>query len=166
MESWADTLIIQYEEGRKELHRMKEDLGDSDLDQLDRSQINSMISSMSYSIDWMKIGREPGTVRGIDRRSVYQRRVLMDMDLYPSLDIEPEQVEISNEDKKAMVSILMDLSLRERQCFILHNAYRMSMAEIAGEIGVSKSSVQKYINRANEKIKKKIVSYDCHTVAN
>lgn len=166
MENWADTLIIQYEEGRKELHRMKEALGDSDFDIYDKKQLNSMISSMTYSIDWMKIGREPGTVRGIDRRSVYQRRVLMDMDLYPSLDIEPEQVEISNEDKKAMVNILMDLSLRERQCFILHNAYRMSMAEIAGEIGVSKSSVQKYINRANEKIKKKIVSYDCHTIAN
>ena len=167
MENWVDSLLIEYEDGRKKLREMINNLNPNSIeDAQDRKQINSMIRDISYSIDWLKIGREPGTLRGIDRRSVYQRRVLMDMDLYPSLEIEPEQAEISKEDKQAMVNILMDLSLRERQCYILHNAYKMSMSEIAGEIGVSKSSVQKYINRAGEKIKKKIVSYDCHTVAN
>ncbi|MBN6206369.1 sigma-70 family RNA polymerase sigma factor [Ralstonia pickettii] len=187
LESWADKLLLEYGEGRKDLSETKSDLN-NDIDYLvggkepheidletkelinvkkeDIKQISSMIRDMTFSMNWMKIGREPGKLRGIDRRSVYQRRVIMDMDLYPSLDIEPEQEELTNEDKSAIVDVLIDLSVRERQCYILHNAYRMSMADIGKEIGVSKSSVQKYIVRAKEKVNKKIVSYDCHTVAN
>lgn len=187
LENWADKLLLEYEEGRRGLSGMKNGLND-DIDYLigdkepheidletrelielkkqDKSQISSMVRDMTFSMNWMKIGREPGKLRGIDRRSIYQRRVIMDMDLYPSLDIEPEQEELSNEDKSAIVDVLIDLSVRERQCYVLHNAYGMSMAVIGKEIGVSKSSVQKYIVRANDKINKKIVSYDCHTVAN
>lgn|SRR5690625_2631777 len=164
MENWADTLIIQYEEGRKELHRMKEALGDSDLDKLDRSQINSMISSMSYSIDWMKLGRRPGNMRGIDKRNAYQRRALVDIETLPSLEIEPEERILTEEEKKTLFDMLIDLSHRERQCYLLHFAQGMSMQEVANELGITKSSVQKFINRAKSKIeRKKSLSYECHT---
>ncbi|MGM8212622.1 sigma factor-like helix-turn-helix DNA-binding protein [Virgibacillus sp. W0430] len=162
---WADKLIGEYEQGRRDLRHMLSELGDSIEDKQDKKQINSMTRDMSYSIDWLKIGKEPGSLRGLDRRSIYQRRVLMDMDLFPSLEIEPKQ-HVSEEQKQAIIDILVVLSVRERQCFILHNAYEMSMAHIGEELNISKSSVQTFINRANEKINKKILSYDCHTVAN
>jgi len=163
---WADHLINEYEQGRKVLVDMGNELSDSEIDRLDKTKINSMVRDMSFVIDWLKVGRQPGTLRGIDRRSAYQRRVLMDMDLFPSLEIEPEHQEISNKDKKAVIDILVDLSVRERQCYVLHNAYEMSMADIADELGISKSAVQTFLARANRKVNNKIVSYDCHTVAN
>lgn len=152
MGNWADTLIIQYEEGRKELHRMKEALGDSDFDIYDKKQLNSMISSMTYVLDWLKNGREPNTLRGIDKNRPYQRNSIANMDIFASLDIYPEERKLSEEEKEAVVSFLMKLSPRERQCFILHHAYMMSYSEIAAQLGVGRSTVQKYIERAKSKI--------------
>ncbi|MBW8350767.1 sigma-70 family RNA polymerase sigma factor [Bacillus sp. IITD106] len=157
---WADKLIIQYEEGRKELGRMKKRLGHTEEDRMDKRQINGMINDMSFAIDWMKTGRRPGNRRGVDKRSVYQRTVLVDMDLMPSLDIQPEPRELEREEKQALVNMLIDLSHRERQCYLLHMAQGWSMQEIADELGIKKPSVQKFIERAKNKLKRKI---SCHT---
>ena len=159
--NWVDSLTEQYEQGRRGLNHMKNELGDSLEDMQDKRQINSMINDMSFSIDWMKKGRRPGNLRGIDRRSAYQRRVLMDMDLFPSLDIEPEQRTLSESEKSAIREILIDLSHRERQCYLLHMAQGWSMQEIAEELNIKKSSVQKFIERAKNKIKMKV---SCHTI--
>ena len=150
--NWADRLIHEYEDGRKELRKMKNRLGDSELDRLDKTQINSMIDDMSYAIDWMKTGRRPGNLRGIDKRSAYQRRVLLDMDLFPSWDLEPKRKELTEEQKNAIVNILLCLSHRERQCYLLHMAEGWSLQEIADELNISKSTVQKYLERAKNKI--------------
>ncbi|RFA37048.1 Fis family transcriptional regulator [Virgibacillus dokdonensis] len=161
IENWADKLITEYETGRKQLRQMKRKLNLELLkDKQDEKQINSMISDMSFSIEWMKLGRRPGNMRGIDKRSAYQRRALIDMDLFPSLDIEPEEKEISEEQKHLLVNILMDLSHRERQCYLLHMAQGYSMREVAEELNISKASVQKFIERAKSKINRKL---SCHT---
>ncbi|GIN71148.1 hypothetical protein J14TS2_16230 [Bacillus sp. J14TS2] len=157
---WADKMIIQYEGGRRELGRMKQNLGDSDLDRQDKKHINSMISDMSFALDWMKTGRRPGNLRGIDRRSVYQRTALVDMELMPSLDITPEPRDLENDEKQALMNILIDLSHRERQCYLLHMSQGWSMQEIADELNIKKPTVQKFIERAKNKIKRKL---SCHT---
>lgn len=156
MKNWADELIMEYEEGRKELYNMKRNLGDSELDKLDKTQINSMINDMSFAIDWMKIGRRPGNLRGIDKRSAYQRRALLDMDLFPSWDIKPEPRELTEKEKKAIINILVDLSHRERQCYLLHMAEGWSLQEIADELNLAKRTVQQYVDRAKAKIKSRI----------
>lgn len=156
LNNWADKLILEYEEGRRDLHKMKRKLGDSEWDLQDKTHINSMINDMTFAIDWMKIGRMPGSLRGIDKRSAYQRRALIDMDLLPSLDIVPEPRELTEEEKRAIYNVLIDLSHRERQCFLLHAALGWSFQSIADELKISKSSVQKYIERAKNKI-------SCHT---
>lgn len=160
LENWADKLLIEYENGRKGLVRMKNKLGETDLDKQDKTHINSMINDMSFSIEWMKLGRRPGNMRGIDKRSAYQRRVLVDMDLMPSLDIQPEERALNESEKQALINILIDLSHRERQCYLLHMAQGWSMQEIADELKIKKPSVQKFIDRAKNKIKVKI---SCHT---
>ena len=157
---WVDRMIIEYEDGRKDLQRIKNNLGDSEVDKMDRAQVNGMINDMSFAIDWMKTGRRPGNLRGIDKRSVYQRRILVDMDLMPSLDIQPEPRELGEEEKQALYNMLIDLSHRERQCYLLHMAQGWSMQEIADELGIKKPSVQKFIERAKLKIKRKL---SCHT---
>lgn len=161
LEIWADKLLIEYEEGRKDLRRMKGKLNPDVLeDREDRKQINSMINDMSFSIEWLKKGRRPGNLRGIDKRSAYQRRVLLDMDLLPSLDIKPEERTLNQEEREAIVDILVELSHRERQCYLLHMANGWSMQEIADELGIKKPTVQKFIERAKNKINKMI---SCHT---
>ncbi|RWR06737.1 sigma-70 family RNA polymerase sigma factor [Siminovitchia fortis] len=157
---WIDKMIIEYEEGRKDLYKIKDRLGESQIDKMDRTQVNGMINDMSFAIDWMRTGRRPGNLRGIDRRSAYQRRILVDMDLMPSLDIQPEPRELGEDEKQALVNMLIDLSHRERQCYLLHMAQGWSMQEIADELGISKPSVQVFIKRAKNKIKRKL---SCHT---
>lgn len=160
LENWADRLLIEYEEGRKQLYRMKEKLDPNSIeDQEDKKIINSMINDMSFSIEWLKKGRRPGNLRGVDKRSAYQRRVLIDMDLLPALDVQPEERTLTQEEREAIIDILIDLSHRERQCYLLHFANGWSMQEIADELNISKSAVQIYINRAKEKIKKKTSCY-------
>ncbi len=163
---WIYSMIDEYEQGKKQLNQLLKTLSESELDQLDKKQINGMIRDMNFSLDWLKSGREPGTLRGIDRRSVYQRNVLMDMDLFPSLDIEYSKKEISEIEKQAIVDILVVLSVRERQCFVLYHAYCMSMAEIGKELDIEKTTVQTFLERADKKIQEKIVSYECRIVAN
>lgn len=44
---------------------------------------------MSYAIEWMKNGRTSESLKGIEKRSDYQRSDLVDMDILLSLDIQP-----------------------------------------------------------------------------
>lgn len=153
LEIWADKLLEEYEVGRRDLGRMKGRLNPEILeDQEDTKQINSMINDMSFSIEWLKKGRRPGNLRGIDKRSAYQRRALIDMDLFPSLEVEPEERALNQEEKGAIIDILANLSHRERQCYLLHMANGLSLSEIGKELGISKRTVQQYVDRAKNKI--------------
>ncbi|WP_199775449.1 sigma factor-like helix-turn-helix DNA-binding protein [Microbulbifer pacificus] len=152
-ENWADRLLAEYEDGRNELKAMGNKLDlENDLDKQDKKQINSMINDMSFSMKWMKIGRRPGNMRGIDKRSAYQRRALIDMDIFPSLDIQPEERVLTQEEREEVIKILAMLSHRERQCYLLHMANGFSLAEIGRELGISKRSAQQYVDRAKKKV--------------
>jgi len=168
--NWADKRIIEYENGRKALNKKKEkidvkkELGFelSLQDKLDRTQINSMMKEMSDVIEWLKTGRDPYALRGIERRSIYQRRVLYDMDLFPSLDIVPESLEenereLTEDEKELIVDILTSLSPRERECYLLHHVNLLTFNEIAKELNISRASVQTYIDRARAKVKEKVL---------
>lgn len=161
MPNWADKLILEYEQSREALHKAKNKLSYSELDKLDRTQINSMINELSDVIKWLKTGRDPFAIRGIDRRSAYQKRVLYDMNLFPSLDIVPDSLkendrELTNEEKELIADILLVLSPRERQCYLLHYVNQLSFSEIEKELNLSKGTIQSYIERARRKIKKKV----------
>ena len=158
MSNWVYKLIKEYSIGKKELEEYREQLDkDNPCCQKDYEIIGSMISDMQYAIDWMRRGSKPDFRRGIERRSVYQRTVLLDTDIFPSLQIEPEE-ELTNEEKKKLVDMLWKLSERERQCFVLNKAYGMSYGEIADEIKLSRSTVQQYVERARSKIKELVAA--------
>ena len=72
------------------------------------------------------------------------------MDLFPTQAADPAG-SLSNDQKRKVVDVLLKLSPRERQCYILHVAYGLSYAEIALEMKVSKASVQKFVERAKVK---------------
>lgn len=157
MESWVERLIKEYGITKRDLERYRKTLDRSNLvDQEEHKIIGGMISDLQFALEWMKRGRRPGNRRGAERRSVYQRTVLLDTELFPSLlEDEPER-SLTDWEKRKLIDLLWELSDRERQCYLLHMAHGRSMLEIAKELGISKRTVQQYIDRAKEKIKKNV----------
>ncbi|GKV54254.1 hypothetical protein NCCP2222_02010 [Sporosarcina sp. NCCP-2222] len=164
MLSWADKLIQEYTTGRQDLIRRADTIDrNNPVEREDLKHINSMIESMTFSLDWMKTGRQPGTYRGADEKAVYQRRSYENIDLIPDIaeqleteDINKKHLYMTREEKIILADILSSFSLRERQCYILHVAQKRSMSDIANELGVSKSMVQQSIRRAKAKIKERV----------
>lgn len=155
--SWAEVLIEEYKEGRADLREMHELLGDSEYDQEDKSQINSMVDSMTYSIDWMETGRQPDSYRGVDKRDIYRISQYEDMDIIPDiteeLRKEREPLYMTQEQKQALIKLFERFSDRERQCYVMYEAEGLSMQKIADRLGIKKRTVQQYIERAREKVK-------------
>ncbi len=140
---------MEYKRGKKALERMKPNITDPN----ELKILNEMIADMDYAIDWMRRGDRPNlTGRAIKQKNAYARRSLINMDLFPSLQVEPSK-EISNERKKAVMKILMALTERQMNCFLLHTAHCRSLQEIADELGIKKRTVQEHIETARAKIK-------------
>jgi len=155
--SWAEVLIEEYKEGRAGLREMHELLGDTEYDQEDKSQINSMVDSMTYSIDWMETGRQPDSYRGVDKRDIYRISQYEDMDIIPDiteeLRKEREPLYMDREQRQALIKLFERFSDRERQCYVMYEAEGLSMQKIADRLGIKKRTVQQYIERAREKVK-------------
>ncbi len=164
MSNWVDEMIASYTEHRRQLSQMKRYLNpENPKDAEDEKMINSMIRDMSESIEWLETGRDPKVMKGIHVDSVYHVRSYENMDLIPDIAEQLEDDDINNrrlfmtkDEKMIMADILKSLSLRERQCYILHVGHKKSMGEIAIELGVTKSTVQTNITRARSKVKNRI----------
>jgi RNA polymerase sigma-70 factor (ECF subfamily) len=155
LENWADRLLEEYENGRRELKGMKVHLDDDYLpDKQDKTQINSMIDSMTYSMQWMATGRQPDNLRGVDKRDKYRIKYYDDMDIIPDIveQLESEPLYMSQEQKEGLKKVFRSLSDRERQCYIMYAAEGLSMQKIANRLGLSKWTVRTYINRAKSKV--------------
>ncbi|WP_342538465.1 sigma factor-like helix-turn-helix DNA-binding protein [Sporosarcina sp. FSL K6-1540] len=164
MLSWVDKLVPEYIEGRQDMKKRADQVDRSNpIEMNDLKQFNSMIDSMTYSLEWMTTGRQPNTYRGMDEKSVYQKRSYENIDLIPDIaeqleenDINKKHLFMSREEKVILADILSSFSLRERQCYILHVGQKKSMSEIAYELGVSKSMVQQSIRRAKNKVEERM----------
>ncbi len=164
MLSWADELIQVYTGHRQELKKQADQIDrDNPIVVEDLKHINSMIADMSFSLEWMTTGRQPGTYHGADAKGIYQKRSYENIDLIPDIaaqlesdDINKKHLFMTREEKVILADILSSFSLRERQCYILHEGQKMSMSEIAYEIGVSKGTVQGYIEKARKKVRERV----------
>ena len=164
MLSWVDKMVPEYIEGRQDMKKRSDQVDRSNpVEMNDLKQFNSMIDSMTYSLEWMTTGRQPNTYRGMDEKSVYQKRSYENIDLIPDIaeqleenDINKKHLFMSREEKVILADILSSFSLRERQCYILHVGQKKSMSEIAYELGVSKSMVQQSIRRAKKKVEERM----------
>lgn len=157
MESWVDRLIEEYSEGKRQLHKLRESFDETDpLHQTDRKTINSMIGDMDFVIEWLETGRQPGVMRGIDVKHVYQKRSLESMEFIPDiteqLETNDKPLSLNEKEKKILLDIFSSFSFRERQCYILHVAQGMSMSQIAEMLSIQKRTVQQYIERARMKV--------------
>jgi positive control factor len=155
MKTWVESLISEYNVSKKMLEEYREKLDiDNPLEEEEYRIISEMVSDLNYALDWMRKGRRPGNRRGVDRRSVYQRTSLMDMDIFPNLELSTPRKSLSDEEKVRIVEVLIELSSRERQCYLLHMAQGKSYGQISEELLISRRTVQQYVERAKEKVKK------------
>ncbi|RKD75221.1 RNA polymerase sigma-70 factor (ECF subfamily) [Sinobaca qinghaiensis] len=154
---FTDQLIEEYRENKRSLQQLTNTYGTKNpQDKEDKSKVNSMIDSMAFAIKWMETGRQPGLFRGIDKRGIYQQIELeeayMILDIVEQIDINDKEIHLSDEQKQTLLQIFSNLSIRERQCYLMHVAEGLSMSRIANEIGISKRTVQQYIERAKQKV--------------
>lgn len=73
-------------------------------------------------------------------------------DIVEQIDINDKEIHLTDEQKQTLLQIFSDLSIRERQCYLMHIAEGLSMSRIAKEVNITKASVQAYINRAKSKV--------------
>lgn len=116
---------------------------------------NQIIADMDYAIRWMKTGEQPDAYsRAVESKSAYSRRALLDLEIFPCLDITPTADRIiSDNRKRAVMQVIQHLTERQLTCFLLHTAHMRSMQEIADELGIAKSTVQEHLDNAEKKIK-------------
>lgn len=150
-------LLLEYKKSREGLNKMIDRLGDSDKDNEDRKTLNSMKRDVDNVINWLMIGYDPDNPRGVNIKYAYDVTHYPNMDLLPDmrepLQKERESLRISKEQRKIIYRLFETLTDRERDCFILHMAQGHSMQETGDKLGISKSSVQVYIDRVRSKIK-------------
>ncbi|WP_301108396.1 sigma factor-like helix-turn-helix DNA-binding protein [Sporosarcina sp.] len=161
MRDWANDMIEEYTMGQLELENRAKALDRNSRSNMDDlTQINSMMESMAFSIDWMATGRQPGTYRGAEKRAVYQIQYIDSMETIPDiaeqLEEDHKHLFISKEARLILADIFASMSHRERQCYVLHERQGMSMGRIADEAGLKKRTVQQYIERARQKVSERV----------
>ncbi|SBO17890.1 sigma factor-like helix-turn-helix DNA-binding protein [Carnobacterium divergens] len=117
--------------------------------------IGGMISDLQYTIEWLETAREPGTRRTISNRSRYQRTSLLAEieKLSYLVTIEQENQREATEDEiERITAMLNNLSDKERAAYLAVKGQNLSYAKAGEILGVSKASVQSYVNRAQDKI--------------
>lgn len=152
--TWVKQLKREYAAGRRKLEAYRDHLQGTEPNEQTADEIavvEGMIAEMNYAIEWMRTGRQPNRRRGVDIHDAYKRSILMDMDLLP--DTPPEQESrITIVQKQAAVKVLMLLSPRELECYLLHASIGLSEREIAKSLKISRASVRKFVERAKYKV--------------
>ncbi|MCP3763883.1 hypothetical protein NLX67_16040 [Domibacillus sp. A3M-37] len=149
------TLIYEYKQSLRALKEMKAaieakpELLEQDLQ--DKTLINSMISEVEFAIQWMVSGRNPDARRGADRTGAYTLDPKLIEAVVPNKVIEEER-KITADEQWLLDDVLADLTKRERDIFTLVKAEGITFEYTAELLGITKSSVQTYLERAEKKI--------------
>ncbi|OES45246.1 sigma factor-like helix-turn-helix DNA-binding protein [Domibacillus iocasae] len=149
------TLIYEYKQSLRALKEMKAaieaktELLEQDLQ--DKTLINSMISEMEFAIQWMVSGRNPDARRGADRTGAYTLDPKLIEAVVPNR-VASEEQKLTADEQWLLDDVLGDLTQRERDVFTLVKAEGITFEYTAELLGLSKSSVQTYLERAERKI--------------
>lgn len=127
----------------------------------DKKTVSGMISSLEYSLYWLRHNRERPPVRDISNRS-YEQRTEYWADISEATQYHKNsKVLIGLDDNTQLNSSQMELidralnllTEKEQQTFIDIYANGHTYQQVAELYGCSRSTVQSYINRSKKKIK-------------
>jgi RNA polymerase sigma factor (sigma-70 family) len=149
------TLIYEYKQSLRSLREMKATIEAkaeaTEKDLMDRSLINSMISETEFAIQWMVSGRNPDARRGADRTGAYTLDPKLIEAVVPNRTVMEERKITANE-QWLLDDVLGGLTVREKDVFTLVKAEQHTFEYTAELLGITKSSVQTYLERAERKI--------------
>ncbi|MGG0794552.1 sigma factor-like helix-turn-helix DNA-binding protein [Brevibacillus laterosporus] len=153
-------LLREYEYTKMQLEAKrrllkKENTSKDELKASDIELLGEMISSVDFIIEWIKTGKLPGMKRGIERRAAYQREVLMDpltLQSHINRTNAGSPANITDSQRSEINEALSKLSKRERDCYTMAHGQGISQYEIATILGLSRTAVDTYIRRAQQKI--------------
>ncbi|OAH53880.1 hypothetical protein AWH48_11460 [Domibacillus aminovorans] len=152
------TLIYEYKQSLRSLREMKTAIESkvelTELDMQDKTLINSMISEIEFAIQWMVSGRNPDARRGADRTGAYTLDPKLIEAVVPNRAV-MEEGKITADEQWLLDDVLGDLTVREKDVFTLVRAEGLSFEYTAELLGVTKSSVQTYLERAQRKIEER-----------
>ncbi len=121
--------------------------------------INEMISDANFVVEWLNNGRRPGSTRGIERRSAYQREKLMDpvkMQSFVSGSTAGSPSNLSEWQRMEIEDALCRLSPQERSAYEMKHGQGFSFKRIGEQMGLSASTVENYVVRAQKKISEQV----------
>ncbi|MFD1777027.1 sigma factor-like helix-turn-helix DNA-binding protein [Paenibacillus rhizophilus] len=125
----------------------------------DKKVISGMVSDCEYVIAWLSTGRRPKNKRGIERRAGYEREILLDpirMQAFASNSKAGSPANLTDDQRAMIEEALRYLSPRQRECYVLAHGECFSQAEIAQMLGITRSSVQAYIEEAQRKVSEEL----------
>jgi positive control factor len=159
-------LLKEYKETRRQLKRAYESRkeGEKVLDNqaiTERQLLSEMIGDVEYVIEWLETGRRPGNRRGIERQAAYQRERLMDpvrMQAFAARSTAGSPANLTEWQLHQIEDALCVLSERERECYVLAHGECFTHSQIADMLGITKSSVDTHIKRAQQKISERVMN--------
>lgn len=125
----------------------------------DMKTLGEMISGVEYSLEWLETGRRPGNKRGVERLAAYQREKPIDpvqLQAYIAKTSSGGAVQserISDKERERIEFALGELTPRERACYEMVRGNGLPYSEAAELLGIEKSSVQWFIESAEEKLR-------------
>lgn len=152
--------VVRLEEAKRQTGRSKS-VSSGDEHKTERQIIGEMIGDTEFVIEWLETGRRPGNRRGAERQAAYQREKLMDpvkMQAYVARSTAGSPVNLTEWEMQQIEEALCVLSVRERECYQLAHGECFSHSQIAELLGISKSSVDTHIQRAQQKISERVMN--------
>lgn len=127
--------------------------------QHDERILNAALKTINFTIEWLATGRQPGLMRGIERRAVYQREMKSERNIihFKSYDHysydNPSPEEIGEDSYKSQIAKEIVSSLTKRQKEILElYAQGFSFEEVGGMLGITKQTVWETVETCKKKI--------------
>lgn len=159
-----EDLIFEYKRSLKKARKMYRAYKEIEPTELtakqatDKKLISSMVSDLEFTIEWLEKGRQPGAKRGYDRRDSYKRMLIKDpriIDIILAKSDKEQDGGISELDIERINDALSVLTNREKEIFLLNKVQLFSYEEIADLLGITKSTVQTNMKRAENKMMKR-----------
>lgn len=117
----------------------------------------SMSRSLTDGIVFMETGRFPTT--DPDKKNKSRRTIRADEQYMSILALDLAREEPENEigdcDRQMLEELLKDLTVREREIYLLVNQSLIEASEVAAMLGIKKTTVERNIERAKAKIQKR-----------
>jgi len=122
----------------------------------DKPILGNVATGLRFSIEYMELGKIPGTRRGITNLSYEQREVPWDPDdciLLKMAALQKKPVSSLSADQQNLLDDLLDiLTPREKEAFELVRGQGYSFSEAARLMKITKASAQHFVIRAEKKL--------------